>query len=65
MNVNLPRRQLTGTEPLKHVIDEYRHKAQTVTCACGWHGSTAAPVGERSAWDLHKAAARSATGGRS
>lgn len=61
MNVNLPRRTTPpGPEPLKHVIDEYRHRAQTVTCACGWHGSTAAPIGERSAWDLHKAAFRPA-----
>ncbi len=42
-------------EPLKHVIDEYRHRAQQVTCVCGWHGSTAAQYGEKSAWDLHKA----------
>jgi len=45
-------------EPPKHVIEEYKHKAQEVTCACGWHGSTAAPYGEKSAWDLHKAAFR-------
>ena len=25
---------------LKHVIAEYKHRAQTVTCVCGWHGST-------------------------
>jgi hypothetical protein len=39
--------------PRKHVIDEYRHRAQTVTCLCGWHGSTAAPLGEVSDWALH------------
>lgn len=37
----------------KHVIDEYRHKAQTVTCLCGWHGSTASPMGEPSDWAIH------------
>ena len=37
----------------KHVIDEYRHKAQTVTCLCGWHGSTATALGEPSDWALH------------
>lgn len=47
--------------PLKHVIDEYHHRAQLVTCACGWSGSTASPLGERSAWDRHKAAFRSAS----
>ena len=25
----------------KHVIDEYKHQAQTITCTCGWHGSSA------------------------
>ena len=44
--------------PLKHVIDEYRHRAQLVTCACGWHGSTATAQGERSPWDAHKASFR-------
>jgi hypothetical protein len=39
--------------PRKHVIDEYRHKAQTVTCLCGWHGSTASVLGEPSDWALH------------
>jgi hypothetical protein len=42
-------------EPLKHVIDEYKVRAQVVTCVCGWHGSTAAPFGQKSAWELHKA----------
>jgi hypothetical protein len=41
--------------PLKHVIDQYQHRQQVVTCVCGWHGSTAAAPGERSAWDDHKA----------
>ncbi len=44
--------------PLKHVIDQYQHREQVVTCVCGWHGSTAATPGERSAWDDHKAAFR-------
>jgi len=45
--------------PLRHVIDEYRHREQLVTCVCGWHGSTATPRGERSQWDDHKALYRS------
>ena len=44
--------------PLKHVIDEYHHREQVVTCVCGWHGSTASHLGDRSAWDAHKAAFR-------
>jgi len=39
----------------KHVIAEYKHRAQTVTCECGWHGSTASQPGERSAWQEHVA----------
>ena len=30
-----------AVEPFKHVIDEYKHQAQTITCTCGWHGSSA------------------------
>lgn len=44
--------------PLKHVIEEYHHRAQLVSCVCGWHGSTASANGERSPWDDHKAAFR-------
>lgn len=46
--------------PLKHVIDEYKHKAQTVTCVCGWHGSTAVAGSGPSDWSLHVAANRTA-----
>ena len=46
--------RLNKPEPTrKHVIDEYRHKAQTVTCLCGWHGSTATVLGETSDWATH------------
>ena len=45
--------------PLKHVIEQYQHRELLVTCVCGWHGSTATPLGEKSAWDVHKAAFRS------
>jgi hypothetical protein len=44
--------------PLKHVIAEYKHRAQTVTCVCGWHGSTATQTGGSSAWSAHVAANR-------
>jgi len=42
--------------PLKHVIAEYRHQTQTVTCVCGWHGSSASPDGRTSDWSRHVAA---------
>jgi len=41
-------------QPRKHVIEEYKHKAQTVTCVCGWHGSTLQPPdGRPSEWMVH------------
>jgi len=40
-------------EPFKHVIDEYKHRDQTVTCVCGWHGSSATPDGQPSEWNAH------------
>jgi len=42
----------------KHVIAEYKHRAQTVTCVCGWHGSSAAPDARSSEWSMHVAANR-------
>ena len=44
--------------PAKHVIEQYQHDQLLVTCVCGWHGSTATPLGEKSAWDRHKASFR-------
>jgi hypothetical protein len=41
--------------PERHVIEEYKHRAQTVTCVCGWHGSTAQGAAERSEWQMHLA----------
>jgi hypothetical protein len=40
-------------EPLKHVIDEYIHKLQRVTCVCGWQGSSATNEGQTSEWTAH------------
>ena len=45
-------------EPLRHVIDEYQHRPQLVTCVCGWHGSSASDRGDKSPWDAHKASFR-------
>jgi hypothetical protein len=41
--------------PFKHVIDEYKHRAQTVTCVCGWHGSTVNSPAGPSEWSSHVA----------
>lgn len=40
-------------EPFKHVIDEYKHQAQTITCTCGWHGSSATLDRGGSEWTAH------------
>jgi hypothetical protein len=47
-----------ATEPLKHVIAEYKHQAQTITCTCGWHGRSSSPDGRTSEWTAHLAANR-------
>jgi hypothetical protein len=47
--------------PRRHVIEEYRHRAQTVTCACGWHGSTAPLPDGTSDWSKHVSANRGRT----
>ena len=39
--------------PFKHVIDEYKHQAQTITCTCGWHGSSASTERGGSEWTAH------------
>ena len=41
MNSRPPIKPAAANEPFKHVIDEYKHQAQTITCTCGWHGSSA------------------------
>ena len=42
----------------KHVIAEYRHREKSVTCVCGWRGSTDSPDGKTSEWSAHVAANR-------
>jgi hypothetical protein len=37
----------------KHVIEEYRHSGQRVTCVCGWEGSSAPVAGGPSPWTTH------------
>lgn len=39
--------------PFKHVIDNYVHKDQLITCVCGWHGSCAPGDRGASPWTEH------------
>jgi hypothetical protein len=56
------RRSTPPVEEKKHVIAEYRHRAQEVTCVCGWIGSSSLMAdGRTSDWSRHVAAYR--TGG--
>ncbi len=45
-----------GSAPVKHVIEEYRHRLRQVTCTCGWKGSSldSDPAG----WKAHLAESR-------
>ena len=42
-----------GTYALRHVIDQYKHREQTITCVCGWHGSCATNSTGGSDWTTH------------
>jgi len=44
-----------NAEPPKHVIEVYRHRDQTITCVCGWHGSSASADRGGSDWTAHLA----------
>jgi len=49
LQVRPPAKTSTVPEPLKHVIDQYKHKEQT----CGWHGSSSVADGQTSEWNAH------------
>lgn len=53
MNPNLPHKPPAVVEPPKHVIAEYKHRTETVTCVCGWLGSSAPLDGGSSPWNAH------------
>lgn len=55
-----PRRESdTETRPEgRHVIDVYVHRTETVTCTCGWVGSSALTARKSSAWKEHLASNR-------
>ena len=53
LNSRPPVKPALANEPFKHVIDEYKHQAQTITCTCGWHGSSATIDRGGSEWTAH------------
>lgn len=53
VNPRLSPKPIDLDAPPKHVIDEYKHRDQTVTCVCGWHGSSAIADGGASPWTTH------------
>ena len=53
LNSRPPVKSPVANEPFKHVIDEYKHQAQTITCTCGWHGSSATVDRGGSEWTAH------------
>jgi hypothetical protein len=53
-----PRRPAPPVDERKHVIAEYKHRDEQVTCTCGWVGSSASPDGQPSAWTRHVAEGR-------
>jgi hypothetical protein len=53
LSLTRPSSRSTEPEPLRHVIDEYKHKDQTITCVCGWHGSCATNATGGSDWTTH------------
>jgi hypothetical protein len=58
MNLQPRRPPGRADEPFRHLIDEYRHRDQTVVCTCGWSGSSASPDGRTSEWKDHLTAAK-------
>ena len=53
-----PRRPPSEPDPRKHVIADYRHREQQVTCVCGWVGSSQSTDGRLSSWSRHVADAK-------
>lgn len=48
---------MTDNVPIRHVIEVYNHKENTILCACGWFGDAASdkapfPIGDN--WYNHK-----------
>ena len=58
LSLSRPANRSGEPEPLRHVIDQYKHREQTITCVCGWHGKSSSPDGRTSEWTTHLAAFR-------
>jgi len=53
LSLSRPAARTGEPEPLRHVIDQYKHRDQTITCVCGWHGSCATNATGSSDWTIH------------
>ena len=53
LSLSRPTNRTGEPEPLRHVIDQYKHREQTITCVCGWHGSCATNQTGGSDWTTH------------
>jgi predicted secreted protein len=53
LSLSRPSNRNGEPEPLRHVIDQYKHREQTITCVCGWHGSCATNSTGGSDWTTH------------
>lgn len=53
LSLTRPANRSGEPEPLRHVIDQYKHREQTITCVCGWHGSCATNSTGGSDWTTH------------
>jgi len=53
LSLTRPANRTGEPEPLRHVIDQYKHREQTITCVCGWHGSCATNSTGGSDWTTH------------
>lgn len=53
LSLSRPTNRNGEPEPLRHVIDQYKHREQTITCVCGWHGSSATNSTGGSDWTTH------------
>jgi len=55
------RRPNPEPDRIRHVIAEYKHRAQRITCVCGWTGSSEMLDGRTSEWSRHVSEMRQAT----
>ena len=53
LSLTRPANRSMEPEPLRHVIDQHKHREQTITCVCGWHGSCATNATGGSDWTTH------------